>query len=281
MKNNQGFSLLEILISITLLAIMMVYVIDITNDGLETKDTVLAEDQELFQVEMAVNRIVTDISHMYNPLLYAAEKSNKKGEDTEESDFFEKNPDYNASKKFPKVTVNGLLVPVYEAEDKDTIIFLSAVNRRKVRDIKQSNYVWIKYDLRSSTITEDDKKRTDGDYEIIRYFNANDPYKEDFDWDNTKPQLLLRHVKELQFSYWHSERRKWVDTIRELPSKDNIIRGISLKLVWIDNYGAPQEVNRIIKINWPYFNTAKDEKEKKAKDSKLEDEEPEEDEEDS
>ena len=270
MKNNKGFSLLEILISITLLAIMMVYVIDITNDGLDTKDTVLAEDQDLFQVEMAIHRITNDLSNMYNPLFYAAKKSSDLDE---ESEYFEEEPDFRPSEKFPQITGNGLLVPVYEAEDKDTIIFLSTVNRRKVRDIKQSNYVWIKYDLQNSSITDDDKKRQDGDYEIIRYFNANDPYKKDFDWDDVKPQLLLRHVKELQFSYWHSERRKWVDTTKELPSKDKVVRGIALKLVWIDNTGSPREFNRIIRVNWPFFNTIKDEKEKKAEEAELEDEE--------
>ena len=123
MENNKGFSLLEILISITLLSIMMVFVIDITNDSLDTKDTVLAEDQELFQAEMAVNRIVTDITHMYNPLFYAAEKGKKTGEPKEESEFFEEEPDFKGSKKFPKVTVNGLVVPLFEAEDKNTIVF--------------------------------------------------------------------------------------------------------------------------------------------------------------
>jgi len=205
-------------------------------------------------------------------------RAKKTGEPSEEeSEFFEEEPNFKGSKKFPQVTNNGLLVPVFEAEDKDTIVFLSTVNRRKVRDIKQSNYVWIKYDLRNSSITDDDKKRPDGDYEIIRYFNANDPYKEEFDWDNVKPQLLLRHVKELQFTYWHSERRKWVDTTRELPSKDKVVRGIGVKLVWIDNTGNPREINRIVRVNWPFFDTVKDEKEKKAEEDKLEDEEDEKD----
>jgi len=278
MKNNKGFSLLEILIAITLLAIMMVYVINITNDGIDTKEKILSEDQEVLQVAMAVNRITGDISNIFNPLFYNAKKSKKgsKAQD-EESDYYEADPEFKGSERFPQITENGLLVPVFEAEDKDTIIFLSTVNRRKIRDIKQSNYVWIKYDLRSSTITDDDKKRVGGDFEIIRYFNANDLYREDFDWDNVKPQLLLRNVKSLEFTYWHSERRKWVDTPKELPSKDNIIRGISLKLVYIDKSGAPIEVNRIIKINWPFFDTAKDEKAKKAEDPELEDEEDEED----
>ena len=76
------------------------------------------------------------------------------------------------------------------------------VNRRKVRDIKQSNYVWIKYDLRNSTITDDDKKRTDGDYEIVRYYNANDLYKEDFDWDNSKSlgMSLIKLLSERQLN---------------------------------------------------------------------------------
>ena len=110
MENNKGFSLLEILISITLLSIMMVFVIDITNDSLDTKDTVLAEDQELFQAEMAVNRIVTDISHMYNPLFYAAEKGKKTGELKEESEFFEEEPDFKGSKKL----VTFLIYTLYD-----------------------------------------------------------------------------------------------------------------------------------------------------------------------
>ena len=278
MKSNQGFSLLEILISITLLAIMMVYVIDITNDGLDTKETVLSEDQELLQVEMAVNRITTDLSNMYNPLFYSAKKGKQKGEEKEEErEFYEEESEYKGTKRFPKVATNGLMIPLFEAEDKNTILFLSSVNRRKIRDIKQSDYVWIKYDLRNSTISEDDKKRPDGDFEIVRYFDANDPYKDDFDWDNIKPQLLLRHVKELEFTYWHKEQKKWVDTIRELPSKDRIVRGIALKLVWVDNSGSMREVYRVIRVNWPFFDTVKDEKEKNAEDSKLEDEENEED----
>jgi len=272
MKNNKGFSLLEILIAITLLAIMMVYVIDITNDGLDTKDTVLSEDQEILQVEMAMNRITSDLSNMYNPLFYSARKSKQSAEGEKESEYYEETK-FKKRKKFPQVTVNGIMVPIFEAEDKDTFLFLSTVNRRKVRDIKQSRYVWIKYDLRNSTVTEDEDKRPDGDYEIVRYFDPNNPYKEDFDWDNIKPQLLLRHVKSLELTYWDKKKRKWVDSIKELPRKDRVVRGMALKLVYVEKSGEPREVNRVIRVNWPFFDTAKDEKAKKAEESELEEDE--------
>ena len=72
LKEQNGFTLIEVIISITLLALMMVYMVNIIDNSIKTKESVLAEDKDFMQIETALARFDLDFSQIYSPLFFSA-----------------------------------------------------------------------------------------------------------------------------------------------------------------------------------------------------------------
>ena len=72
-RNTQGgFTLIEILIAITILAFLMVGVYTIVSNSVDTKDRVLSEDKSYVQVMRALDRLQSDVAQLWSPLYCSA-----------------------------------------------------------------------------------------------------------------------------------------------------------------------------------------------------------------
>jgi len=244
-SNQNGFTLLEVLISMALLAIMMVSIVTITNSGIDTKEKILAEDNEMTQSETALARISDDIYQIYSPLYF----STKEGARKKRYDGTGLTPKikFNPSEKFPAVSSKGQPIPYLDSPDRQTLVFFTNANRRKIKGSKESNYAWIKYTLRNM----EGERNPEAPYELIRYFDPKNIYDQNFKFDDMKASVLLKNIKSMELSYWDMERKKFVDTIREISSDSKIITGIEFKLVWIDKLGLERVTKRIFTPQWP------------------------------
>lgn len=265
-KRDAGFTLVEILIAIVILSLLMLSIYNIVDNSTRQKDYVQREDRQLLQVETALNRFSIDFSQIYNPLFFSGkpQKAKKTGND----DYQQKG--FVPTDRFSGLTIKGYPIPVVDDPDKNSIIFMTSSNKRKIQDSKQSNYAWVHYTTRSAELDADelDKERlSKGGLEFIRYFIPQNPYETEFEWDKHKPQLLLRFVKKLEFEYWDSKKKKYISSLRYLPSKDTV-RAVKIKLTWIDANNLEQELEETFRTIWPYFDTKLDEIEEK-KDKKI------------
>jgi len=68
--NQAGFTLLEVLIAITILSLLMVSIYSVIENSTTTKDRIITEDRDKMQLEMAFARIETDLEYIYSPLYY-------------------------------------------------------------------------------------------------------------------------------------------------------------------------------------------------------------------
>jgi prepilin-type N-terminal cleavage/methylation domain-containing protein len=264
-KNNQGFTLIEVVISITLLALMMAYIIDIIDDSIKTKENIIEEDRELMQVEMALARISLDFIQIYSPLYYSAEKNFDPNQDDLQEELIA-TAKYSPTERFPKISVNSQPIPTIENPNNYTFSFLTQSNRRKIQDSKESNFTWIKYDLISSENQgpeNNERTREGGEYELIRYSAPINVYGPDFTWDKINAYPLLKNLKKIQFSFWDPNKRKFVEKVRELSNEKDVLRALKVNLTWISPSGGEMEFERLLRPLWPYFDTKKDEEEKK------------------
>lgn len=266
MNNTHGFTLIEVIISITLLALMMTYMVSIMDNSIRTKEGVLAEDKDFMQLETAMARFDLDYSQIYSPLFFSSEKNKKlEKEANGPTDDDNKNV-FEPSEKFPLVTSDGTPVPLIENPNKYSFSFFTGSNRRKVQDAKQSHYAWVKYEMRpTADIKDEENRREGGTNELVRYMSPNDPYSKDHDWDGLKPYILLRNIKTLQFLFWDSKKKKYVDRAREIAEGKEIIRGVKIIITWVDINGNELEVERTFRALWPFFDAIQDEKDKKKK----------------
>lgn len=255
-KNQNGFTLIEVLIAITILSFIMISVVSITGSSQATKDRVINEDKELLQIETAFSRFEWDFSQIYSPLYFSHEMQ-KENMDNEESiiameRLFEL---FRANVSFPKPSYDGLPIPEFTFEDKNSFAFFTTSNRRKLKNIKQSHFAWVQYSL------ENNKKTTNADETeprasgvLVRKFQANDIFNPDgVKWADLKSQVLLRNVESLKFEFWNFDTRKWVDNIQVIPNGRFIVHGVKITLEWMTPEETKQKYIRIYRPLFPRF----------------------------
>lgn len=260
---QSGFTLIEVLIAITILAFLMAGVYTIVSNSVDTKDRVLAEDKSFVQVMRAFDRLQGDVAQLWTPL-YSHAKYNatiERARAQQAGQEFKPSP-FKATDRFPFETVTGKPAPAIVSEEKSEIIFFTAANRRKLQNSKQSRYAWVKHSLRKSdnVVTSDDAPDA-GQSEWIRTFQNENLWDENFNFDDTPPQVLLRGVKALEFNFWDQRSEKWVDRLQDSTDPD-LLHVLKVKLTWIDPDGAEQTFERVMRPIWPVFDTKKDEEEK-------------------
>lgn len=255
-SDSSGFTLIEVLIAITILSFIAFSTYKMVDSNTTTKETVLREDQVIIQSLTAIARLDSDLSQLYTPLYYSG-KSTPQASASADVYAEEAAPSGN----FDGKSKNGQLIPQFKSEEKSSIIFFTQANRRKVADSKESRFAWVKYSLRPMENDPDapeDEKRNQGSYEFVRQVIATDIFNPALSWTEVKPQVLLKNVKSVEFSFWDERTKKFVTSIQELNENKNLIRALKVVLVWIDEDNNEQTVEKAFRIMHPYFNTKQD-----------------------
>ncbi|MGZ3788694.1 MAG: PulJ/GspJ family protein [Bacteriovorax sp.] len=252
LKNQTGFTLIEVLIAIILLSFISLYTFKMVDNSTDTKERVLKEDQLLLQTLTAVSRIDSDFSQLYSPLFSSA-----KGNPSLDANAVYQD---TASSKgaFDGKAKNGMIIPQFTSEDKSTLVFLTASNRRKVADAKESRFSWVRYSVRRSEKTEqeaDEKTQTKGENELVRQTISTNVYNSELNWSDVKSQILLTNVKSVEFSFWDEKSKKFLTSLQDLNENKNIVRSLKMELVWVDENNNEQKIIKVYRVLYPYFNS--------------------------
>jgi prepilin-type N-terminal cleavage/methylation domain-containing protein len=253
LRDNRGFTLIEVLISITLLSGLMIYVYGIINSSLNLKDSITAEDKELLGIERAFDRISTDFSQIYSPLYFSPEQKDYSSESEKSFDDDQKIVNkFQVSQKFPLLSHNGLPVPNLESPDKSTFIFLSTANRRRLENTKEARLVWIKYKLIS-----DEKSRTGS--ALARNYVPYQIYSPDDYFTKASDQVILRNVKSLEFEYWDPSKKSWASDLAEINNAKYTLKSIRVNIEWVNENKIVLEYSRTFRHLWQSYDPYLDE----------------------
>ncbi len=255
--SQSGFTLIEVLISIVLMAFVAFTTIQLTDSSITTRDNVTKEDRELMQIVTLMNRLEADFQEYYTPLFF---DPNNTGVVTNQNTDYTENPDtsyFEGNKNFYNKTKNGYLVPFVTSEDKTSIIFFSSTHRRRVEGKKESRYAWIKYSLRSSDKDEDSENER-ATNELVRQYYVEDIYSKDIDWSKVPSQVILRNIKDLEFMFFDERSKKFTNSINDLNENRYKIKLLKIKLTWVDPDKNEQKFEKNFRPLWPNFNTKLD-----------------------
>lgn len=257
MKNQKGFTLIEVLISITLLAFVMLVIMEISANAITTKDRVTKEDNKMLQIETALNRMQWDIEHAYSPLYFSIPmRANTQDEGDLEAynSFMQK---YQNNNRFKMVSYEGLPIPKNDLDGKDEFTFFTAANRRKFQDQKQSSFAWIKYELsniENEDELDDDMKSYDSTKYLTRQFMADDVFNpEAIKWDSVKKQTLLRNVTKFKIQFWDYKTKKWQENLRVIADGDSKLNGIKLIIEIQEDEKNSYIIEKIVRPLFPKF----------------------------
>jgi hypothetical protein len=287
-SNEAGFTLLEILIAITLLAFITIGVVSITDDAAQTMERTTEINENNLQIETAMSRFDWDFSQIYSPLYFSTmmnmnpnqgvapgdtggfqEGTTQPGTNAGNTQGLQINPylqqyyeslvnRFERNEHFMGVSKEGLPVPRFHNPEKDVFEFFTSSNRRKVENQKQSHFAWVRYTLGDQDQTEEEESNNEipkGLKSLIRYVSSDDPYSEKRinieDAEKVKGAVLLRNVEKLEFNFWDQDRRKWETSLRSIQGGENLIRGVKVLVTWYDSYGTKRSTARIFRTNWP------------------------------
>lgn len=258
--NQYGFTLVEVLIAIVLLGFVSLYTYKMVDNNTDTKDQILKEDQLVMQTLTAMNRIDSDIAQIYSPLFsFSKGTPSSASADSQAVDSYSQQ-DMNSS--FDGKTKNNLIIPQFLSDDKASIQFLTTANRRKNADSKESRYAWVKYSLQTSADEED---RKNGGNDLIRQILPTNIYGKDVSGilkdphsEKARAQVILTHVKSLEFSFWDERTKKYVTSLQDLNENKNLIRSIKLEMVWVDENQHEQTISKTFRVLYPVFHAKQD-----------------------
>jgi len=253
-RSKQGFSLLEILISLTVLSFITLSIATFTDSSIDTSIEVTKEDNEAMQIETAMARFEWDIAQSYSPLYFDHKMKPDQLSESEGAIYNQLVSAYQENKNFSMVTYTGIPIPVISLEDKSELVFFTSSNRRKIKNSKQSHYSWVRYSLEADESDIDEEAGEKKAQILIRQQYTTDVYqKKPIDWDDVKRQVLLRKVISVKFEFWNPKNKKWTDSLSSITNGESLIHAVKVELKYFD-YNNIEVVNlRMFRPLYPSF----------------------------
>lgn len=284
--SQRGFTLIEILIAITLLAFITIGVVSITQNAADTMDRTTEINKNNLQIETALARFEWDFSQIYSPLYFSAplnlgsadpygnsidadldgrdDRTGKQITQTaqltpELQEYYQRlSQRFEQNQHFSAVSKEGLPIPRFYSEDKSVFEFFTSSNRRKIENTKQSHFAWVRYSL-GEPLPDDPNEEKIPNLPpslktLVRYYFPDDPYTDkrlDPEDERVKAAVLLENVESLEFQFWNMQSRKWETSLRSIPGGENMLRGVKLIISWYDSTGNKRTAQRIYRNHWP------------------------------
>lgn len=230
LASNKGFTLLEILIAITLLAFITLGVVNITENAAQTKERTTIINESNLQIETALSRFEWDFSQIYSPLYftnpYVAGNQDMDGDgrNDQTGEVISNNPNadqlneyhqllrmrFENNNHFSGISKEGLPIPRFYSPDKSTFEFFTSSNRRKMVNTKQSHFNWVKYTLGPAIEKKDKEELVNPTIPqslktLVRYALPDDAYSPDLishDDPRVVSAVLLENVEDIEFQFW-------------------------------------------------------------------------------
>lgn len=284
--SNKGFTLLEVLIAITLLGFITLAVVSVTDNAINTKDRTHEANENNLAIEGALARFEWDFGQIYSPLYFStvlnmqsavsnpyANNSQGTGSatsgNTTGTPATQVNPQLQMyyesviermqlSEHFNSLSQEGLPIPKFYHPEKNVFEFLTTSNRRKIENVRQSSFAWVRYGL--TDMTQDQvKEQEESKAEIpknlknlTRWFDPNDPWgMKRIDTETIKGTVLLENVESLEFTFWDFQRKKWESSLRTIQQGESVVRGVKVFITWYDSAGVKRSVERVFRNHWP------------------------------
>lgn len=283
-KNQKGFTLLEVLIAITILGFITLGVVSVTDDAINKKERTSELNKNNLAIESALSRFEWDFGQIYSPLYFstvmnmqsmnqnpATFDGNGDGQpDNPNAQAVPQNPQLQQyyeqviermqqNEHFSALSKEGLPVPRFYSPEKNIFEFFTSSNRRKIENVRQSNFAWVRYGLTDMTPEQQKENEDEKGAQIpkslknlTRWFDPSDPWgTKRIDVENVKGGILLENVEALEFSFWDMQRKKWENNLRTIQNGESVIRGVKVFITWYDSQGVKRSAERIFRNHWP------------------------------
>lgn len=248
-SKSYGFTLIEILIAITILSFLSLGMLQLIDNTIDTTEYITEEDKEFIYIQTSLRRLETDFEKIYSPLFFDFPKITSKKEQENFSYRPEMESPYNNHDNFDGVTNSGLPIPAIFFEKNKEIIFFTRTNKRKYKNSKVTSFNWVRYRVESSL------NRT-GLERLTRQTINTDIYNNELPWDKTPVYTIIDGIKKFEIFLWDPQKQEWSDSV---PDQGKYLGSmLKVKLLWVDQKENQNTVQKVFRIFYPDFDTVKD-----------------------
>ncbi len=203
---RRGFTLLEIIVAVAITAMIGVTIATAFSSGFRAKELVEGEAEQYRGLRTAMDRMVREIGAAFVSDRYDQRR-------------------YRDQNDRPTNFIGA----------RDKLLFTSLAHQRLYADAKESDQMVVEYEVRAST-----KKGSRGQ-DLMRRENPN-LYGEDKMDRGGVDDVLLENVKRVEFSFWDSDQKDWVNEwdTRRLEKKSILPTRVRITVVRADESGHEQ-----------------------------------------
>jgi general secretion pathway protein J len=204
---KRGFTLLEIIVAVAITAMIGATIAAAFTSGFRAKELVESEAEQYRGIRTSLDRMVREIGAAFVSDRYDQRR-------------------YRDQNDRPTNFIGA----------RDRLLFTSLAHQRLYSDAKESDQMVVEYTVRTST-----KKGAHGQQDLMRRENPN-LYGEDKMDRGGAEDVLLEDVKRIEFSYWDSDLKDWVNEwdTRRLEKKSILPTRVRMTLVRADENGHEQ-----------------------------------------
>lgn len=207
LKFKKGFTIIELMIAMTIMSFIAVFVYQNTSKSFELRET-LTQDGEFYNsVRVALDTFGRDVIHIYNPQAASLPGNLGKAASTDPQ-----NPQANINLpttiyKFwgAPINSNGVRPTRFNGED-NSISFISNSHMRLFRDSPETEFAKITYGL------EEDKLSKNPNKQLVKRENT-DVFALERENEETETRyILLSNIRSLKFKYLNGEKDTWFNS---------------------------------------------------------------------
>ena len=206
--SRRGFTLLEIIVAVAITAMIGVIIATAFTSGFRAKELVEGEAEQYRGLRTTMDRMVREIGAAFVSDRYDQRR------------FRDQNDR-----------------PTNFIGARDKLLFTSMAHQRLYADAKESDQMVVEYTVHAST----KKGAARGQQDLMRRENPN-LYGEDKMDRGGVEDVLLENVKRVEFSYWDSDQKDWVNEwdTRKIEKKSVLPTRVRITLIRPDESGHEQ-----------------------------------------
>ncbi len=260
-KNQLGMTLIEVLIAISLLAMISLGITSLMTGSLVTTDEIKAEDQDRLSIETFFNRFEYDFQHQYSPLFFSNIHPKFLGfQNIEESELPAEEmaklqairTRYQSSERFSFPSTNMLPIAVLRSNQPDEFTFIAESNNKfsgSEPGERYSRFHWVRYSVGPS-----EREGVTGNSIFRESWPANLYYEQRPEGGPpTVRYAVLDHVISFSVTFWNPENREFIRNLNEIPGGEHFLRAIKIDLAYQNIYEQEEIYSRIYRPLFPFF----------------------------
>lgn len=206
---NKGFTLLEVLIAIMILAFISIAIFQTTTRSFELREDLKSESTFYNEIRLSMNIIDRDVAMLFNPLLMVPETSASPNPSQAQQQVVYNEEEFGRSIHFWGPPDRHGIRPMRFQGREDQMSFVALSNVRVYKDSPEAEFSAITFKLDDDPKANDPDEGAVGGKILVKTASPN-AFEEDEDKDKYKKIYpLMRGVQRLVFSYYYKEKDRW------------------------------------------------------------------------